>query len=310
MIRLRRARPLLGTLVEIEVTGTDEPALRLAVAAAFYEIARVHGLMTFHDIGSDVGRLNRTAAQAPVQVAPDTFAVLEMAAAIHAASGGAFDIAVAPQLVARGRLPNLHGSPLPAAAGSTRDIVLSSACMVRFARPLAIDLGGIAKGYAVDRAIERLAGMPAVARALVNAGGDLRVAGGGEVPIHVRHPLRAGQLLPPILLADSALASSAVDGPGPDEAALGPHVLRLHPDAAPRFAAASVCAPTCMVADALTKVVLAGVPACGAILQRLGASALAVGWDGELLRSAGFPAFAGTAAATSPHPGRRGAASA
>lgn len=145
MIRLRRARPLLGTLVEIEVAGTDEPALRLAVAEAFDEIARIHGLMSFHDIGSDVGRLNRTAAQTPVQVAPDTFAVLETAAVIHAASGGAFDIAVAPQLVARGRLPNLPGSPLPGAAGSTRDIVLSSACMVRFARPLAIDLGASPK---------------------------------------------------------------------------------------------------------------------------------------------------------------------
>lgn len=307
---MRRARPLLGTLVEIEVTGADESALRLAAAAAFDEIARIHALMSFHEIGSDVGRLNRTAAQVPVQVSPDTFAVLEMAAAIHAASGGAFDIAIAPQLVARGRLPNLHGSPLPGAAGSTRDILLSSACMVRFARQLAIDLGGIAKGYAVDRAIDRLAGMPAVASALVIAGGDLRVAGGGDVPIHVRHPLLAGQLLPPILLAGGALASSAVDAPGPDEVALGPHVLRLHPDAAPRFAAASVCAPTCMVADALTKVVLTNVPASGAILKKFGASALAVGWDGELLLSAGFPAFVGASAASPPYPDRREAAGA
>lgn len=305
MIRLRRARPLLGTLVEIEVAGADESALRLAVAAAFEEIARIQGLMSFREIDSDVGRLNRTAAQAPVQVSPDTFAVLEMAATIHAASGGAFDIAVAPQLVARGRLPNLFGSPLRTGAGSTRDIHLSSVCMVRFARPLAIDLGGIAKGYAVDRAIDRLAGFPAVATALVNAGGDIRVAGGGDVPIHVRHPLIAGQLLPPILLAGGALASSAADGPSPQEAALGPHVLRLHPAAAPRFAAASVCAPTCMVADALTKVVLAGVPDSGTILQRFGASALAVDWDGTLLRSAGFPAFACANAAALPHRGSR-----
>lgn len=304
MIRLRRARPLLGTLVEIEVASADETALRPAVAAAFDEIARIQGLMSFREIDSDVGRLNRAAAQSPVQVSPDTFAVLEMAASIHAASGGAFDIAVAPQLVARGRLPNLFGSPLPARAGSTRDIQLSSERMVRFARPLAIDLGGIAKGYAVDRAIARLAGFPAVASTLVNAGGDIRVAGDGDVLIHVRHPLHAGRLLPPILLASGALASSAADGTCPQDAARGPHVL-LHPDAIPRFAAASVCAPTCMVADALTKVVLAGMPDSGGILQRFSASALAVDWDGTLLRSAGFPAFACANAAALPHRGSR-----
>ncbi len=309
MIRLRRARPLLGTLVEIEVAGADEAGLRPAIAAAFGEIERIHGLMSFREIDSDVGRLNRAAAQTPVQVSRDTFAVLEMAASIHAASGGAFDIAVAPHLIARGRLPNLYGSPLPARAGSTRDIQLSSERMVRFARPLAIDLGGIAKGYAVDGAIARLAQFPAVDYALVNAGGDIRIAGGSTLPIHVRDPLHSGRLLPPILLGSGALASSAADGNCPQVEARGPHVLP-HPDAVPRFAAASVCAPTCMVADALTKVVLAGVPNSGTILQRFGASALAMDWDGILLRSAGFPAFACANAAALQHRGNRGAAGA
>ena len=74
---MRRARPLLGTYVEIEANGAAD--LERAVSAAFEAVARVHRLMSFHDAGSDVSRLNRRAACEPVSVDRWTATVLRQA---------------------------------------------------------------------------------------------------------------------------------------------------------------------------------------------------------------------------------------
>src|SRR5580704_8456358 len=76
---MRRARPLLGTYVEIEAAGLAAPALERAVDAAFGAIARVHRLMSFHDGDSDVSRLNRDAASAPGTIDGWTAKVLKKA---------------------------------------------------------------------------------------------------------------------------------------------------------------------------------------------------------------------------------------
>src|SRR5882724_9366490 len=94
---LKRAQPLLGTFVEVSARGPTA-ALGAALQRAFAAIARVHALMSFHAADSDVARLNRGAARAPVGVDPHTYAVLEAAARCARASDGAFDISVAPAL--------------------------------------------------------------------------------------------------------------------------------------------------------------------------------------------------------------------
>src|SRR6266849_3482332 len=93
---LRRAQPLLGTLVEIAAAGGAPADREAAVAAAFAAIARVHRLMSFHAADSDVGRLNREAAMRPIGVHAWPYLVLETAAELPRRSQGAFDIAVAP----------------------------------------------------------------------------------------------------------------------------------------------------------------------------------------------------------------------
>src|SRR5882724_1081294 len=85
---IRRARPLLGTFVEIGVTGEAAFAMEAAVDAAFEAVANVHRLMSFHAADSDVSRLNRQAGLRPTRVHAWTFEVLEAAVEMHRRSNG------------------------------------------------------------------------------------------------------------------------------------------------------------------------------------------------------------------------------
>src|SRR5262245_42143107 len=97
----RRARPLLGTFVDIAVAGAPRDVLDAEVESAFEVVAEVHRLMSAHDPESDVGRLNRSAAARAVSVHPWTYQVLEAALELHRRSVGIFDVAVAPETTAQ-----------------------------------------------------------------------------------------------------------------------------------------------------------------------------------------------------------------
>jgi len=233
---------LLGTYAEITVEGLEDERTTRAIDQAFAEIAAVHRLMSFHEAGSDLDRLHRARVGARVSVDARTHEVLTWSARMASASAGRFDPTVAAQQVARGLLPRPASAWSPHADADWRDIELFDSHHVRLARPLWIDLGGIAKGYAVDRAMEILVGAGA-RQVCVNAGGDLRVAGARAESIHVRTPAGICSL-PSADLANGALATSASTA------------TRGSARSTQRIV--SVVAPLCVVADALTKVVLAG----------------------------------------------------
>jgi len=254
---IRRARPLLGVVVSIEAQGEHAGE---AVEQAFAEIAAVHRLMSFHEARSELSRINREAHLRPVAVDPRTHTVIEFALTLSRQSDGAFDISVAPLLVASGALPAPQGAPAPAAGASWRNIRITAEG-VRFERPLWIDLGGVAKGYAVDCAIETLVRF-GVDGACVNAGGDLRVFGSKAHDVLLRS---SGGGAPVVTIENGALASSdSQEGRG------------VHFDAGRHCgsAFASVLAPNCMIADALTKVVLAKAEAAKPLLDFYGARGL------------------------------------
>jgi thiamine biosynthesis lipoprotein len=269
---LRRARPLLGTLVEIGARG-DPAVLPAAVEGAFAAIERVHRLMSFHDPASDVSRLNGEAHLRPVAVDQRTWAVLAHAQRIAAASDGAFDVTVAPPLVRWGYLPESR-QPLPTVRpNGYRSIELLAASRVRFRAPLLIDLGGIAKGYAVDLACEALEAC-GVTDYVVNAGGDLRV-GATPTLVEVRHP---GQ--PATTLALGTIRRAAIATSGRYYAGRTRHEGAVHPIVVPATAGCarysgsiSVRATDCATADALTKVVAILGNRSGPVLGRFGAEA-------------------------------------
>src|SRR6266700_958804 len=95
---VRRARPLLGTFVEIEAAGAAGSTTDAAVSAAFEAVARVHRLMSFHEPASDISRLNREAGLRPTRVDNWTFEVLQAAVEMHRCSNGVFDVTTAPTL--------------------------------------------------------------------------------------------------------------------------------------------------------------------------------------------------------------------
>lgn len=239
----------------------DTPAGAAALAQAFDAVARVHRLMSAHDPESDLGRMGRARAGLVVPVHPWTWRVLAAARSVAKMSGGAFD----PVAVASG------------GRATWCDLVPNSdRRSVRCRRRLRVDLGGIAKGFAVDQAVRTLrrAGLDT---GLVNAGGDLRGFGAREWPVHVRDACHPGRLLPIGSFMNRAVATSAPyfsahRVAGRDTSAL------MHPgtgSCATGEVSVTVLAPTAMIADALTKVVLFAEPArFEALLRRFRAHAI------------------------------------
>ena len=260
MSTLTRARPLLGTLVEVRVEGLGETQARAALDAAFAEVATVHARMSFHDAASDLSRLHVAEVGASVRVDFRTRDVLACALHIAALSGGCFDPTIAARQVVLGALLRPAFGRAPDENATWRDIELLDDDRVRLRRPLWIDLGGIAKGYAVDRAIEVLV-QAGASHAVVNAGGDMRVAGQREETVYLRGAARGGAA-GAVSITDAALASStgAVARMRSGRRWVGAHIDGRSKMPIATFSSASVIAPACMVADALTKVVLAASP--------------------------------------------------
>jgi thiamine biosynthesis lipoprotein len=262
----RRARPLLGTFVEITAAGASRSDLDDAIDGAFQAVADVHRLMSPHEPESDVSRLNREASARAVSVHPWTYEVLRMAVELYEASGGVFDVTV------------------PTHEMGGRAVELLAGHLVRLGRPEArIDVGGIAKGFAVDRAVDCLRdhGVP---QGVVNAGGDLGAFGPDPHVIHVRDPRDPRFVLCHVELRNEALASSggSFDPFQSSDAGVTGVIDPRTRTAVRGVQAATVRAPSCMVADALTKIVMVlGEPAAS-FLAQYGANALFVSAQGGM----------------------------
>jgi thiamine biosynthesis lipoprotein len=276
----RRARPLLGTLVEIAAAGAPAAA---AVDAAFAAVLEVHRLMSFHEAGSDVSRINMARAGEEIFVSPHTHRVLRFARRVSEACGGVFDVTVADVLVRHGFLPALPAEDVRPREATWRDLEVLAGNRVWWRRPGRIDLGGIGKGYAVDVAIETLQshGVPS---GLVNAGGDLRMFGEPQ-PVHVRLPEAHGMLAPLGLFSDCALATSAAyfSSVDSDGGPLEPLVDRERRICGAMQSSATVVAAECMTADALTKVVRLAPHLAPKVLDSFDARAIVI--DGARQRS-------------------------
>jgi thiamine biosynthesis lipoprotein len=207
----------LGTVIEITLIGKDEELATKASMQAFQEMKRVEYLMSPWIESSDVSRINRSAGKEGVKVSSETIEVIERAQEVSKFSGGGFDITMG-RLVQLWRKARERGTP-PGAEEvketlcfvNSRDITILPGRQVFLRKKgMSIDLGGIAKGYAIDRAFERLTAL-GYTNLIVNAGGDLRVGGSkreGPWSIGIRHPRDSEKIMARISVVDKAIATS------------------------------------------------------------------------------------------------------
>lgn len=275
---MRRARPLLGTIVDIAAGGAAD-VLPAAIEAAFAAIEQVQRLMSFHDPNSDVSRINGAEAGQEVRIDPHTVRVLQFAHQLSGLSGGLFDVTTASVLVESGFLPERGRETAPAGA-TYLDLLLLPGDRALWLRKGWIDLGGIAKGYAVDCAITALRSR-GVATAVVNAGGDLRCFGEPQ-PIHIRHPGVPTMLIYVGSLCDAAIATSGgyFSAKEVDGCQIDPLVDPRQRSCTSWGASVSVVARDGMTADALTKVVRLAPNSAPDILERFGAQAIVINREG------------------------------
>lgn len=246
-MRSQRAKPLLGTLVVLNIASntTDTGLCERGFTAGFDAIAHVQQRMSAHDPHSDLARLSRARPGDILHLDAATCEVLTLARDWWHRSAGAFDpCRAARRLHAQGLRPGLA----TATDGTLDDLAFLADDRVRVQRPVMLDLGGIAKGYAVDRAVAAMQAA-GVRHGLVDAGGDMRAWGDLRWACDIRHAgegLRSQRLGRLRMLDNTAIATSVAG--------------RLNPSFVPtasrrqtRWRSATVLAPDGVTADVLTK---------------------------------------------------------
>jgi len=207
---------IMGTAVRVELWSDQRAAGEAAVTAVMREMHRIDRTMSPHKPDSELSRINRDAATRPVPLSDEMFKLLERAAHFSELSGGAFDITYASvgQLYdyRLGVQPSDEALAAARAAVGWRKLELDARLRtVRFTQAgMRIDLGGFAKGHAVDNGITILR-RHGVEHAIVTAGGDSHVLGdrrGRPWTIAVRDPRRPGEVVALLPLDDTAISTS------------------------------------------------------------------------------------------------------
>ena len=213
---VRRQEAIMGTAITVELWSDDRRNGDAAAAAVIEEMHRIDRTMSPHKPASELSRINRDAALRPVAVSEEMFRLLQQAQRFAELSGGAFDITYAGV----GHLYDYRAGVRPSAAELERACATvgwrgleldAGTRSVRFARQgMRIDLGGFAKGHAVDNAVALLR-RRGIAHAIVSAGGDSRVLGdrrGRPWMVAVRDPRREGEAVAVLPLEDVSISTS------------------------------------------------------------------------------------------------------
>ena len=298
----KREEAIMGTAVAAELWADDELSGHAALDAVMAEMHRIDHTMSPHKADSELSRINRLAATEPVRLSAEMFGLLERALGFSSLTGGAFDISYASV----GHLYDYRSRIAPGSAALAsaraaigwRGLKLDRAARtLAFAHPgMRIDLGGFAKGHAVDNAVAILARL-GIRHAFVSAGGDSRVIGdkrGRPWTIGVRHPRDAAALVAVLPLEDTAVSTS-----GDYERFFEADGVRHHHiiDPATGRSPAAVHSVTILAADGLTAEALSkclfvlGVERGMALIEsQPGVDAVVVDAQGQLHYSTGLQA--------------------
>jgi thiamine biosynthesis lipoprotein len=301
--RLSFQRPMMGTSVEVILRDADPEASEAAVDKAYAEIKRIEEQLSVWSRESKLSEINLSGGERPVQVPAELFGLIRESIRIARASRGAFDVTVQ----ALGDLWDFH-SPLfrlpdPDAVKDRLNLVdyrkirldQESSTVFLEKAGMQISLGGIAKGYAVDRAVDVLR-RSGVKGGIVSAGGDLLAFGkredGGAWKVGVRNPRDPSKNICVIPASNLAVATS-----GDYERYRVAGGRRYHHIIDPRTGypsrgcmSVTVVAERALEADALaTAVFVLGPEEGGALLEKLqDVEGIIVDRDGKVTASSGL----------------------
>ena len=216
----RRTVPVMGTIAELTVVHRSEAQAQEALEAAIAELRWVDATMTRYSGASDIGRANAGASRDGIAVRPETAQVIETALRWSSASDGRFD----PGIGAASELWDVNNRHEPPPADAVQRLAGRSFWrhvdverragkgVVRYGeRDLHLDLGGIGKGYSLDRAV-RVLRERGIEHALVNLGGDLYALGespeGGAWRVGIKSPDDLRAVARTLEVSDRAVATS------------------------------------------------------------------------------------------------------
>ncbi len=176
-------QPSMGTTYRVVLYAPDEAAATQAARAAFDRIDQLDAMMTDYNDSSELMQLCAKAGGPPVKVSGELFEILAKAVELNAKTRGAFDVTVGPVVRLWRAARKENRLPDPAEIAKARELVGCDKMVlneknrtVQLLKPgMKLDLGGIAKGYAVDKALETLK-QKGIASALVVGGGDVGVS--------------------------------------------------------------------------------------------------------------------------------------
>ncbi|MBM3789455.1 MAG: FAD:protein FMN transferase [Acidobacteria bacterium] len=299
-LHFREERALGGTLYQIDIWADDEGAARAAMDEAFQSVSDNESVVSEWQESSEVSAVNRAAGREPVAVSPELLGVLARALRFSELTEGAFDVTFA----GCGRLWSIEERIIPGEEAlaqclehvNFRRLVLDVERSTVFLRDpdMRIGLGGIGKGYRIDRAAEILA-RHGISSFVVNGGGDIRVQGsngGAPWAVRIQHPRDAEGSLGTLYLERGAVVTSGDYSWYFDRDGVRYHHI-LDPATgrpARRSVSVTVVARSAMDADALATGLFVMGPDKGlALVEKLpGVEALIVGPDLVPRASGGF----------------------
>lgn len=218
---IKYTRPLMGTIVEITLIGKNEALLSAAAEAAFAEIKRLEGLMSHYREDSDVTKINNAAGKEPVAISNETMEVIEASLKASQITHGAFDISMGVLGKVwhftkddKGELtsPSKEDVKKLLPLIDYRQIIIDKESnKVKLAKKgMKINLGGVAKGYIVGKAVEVLK-KNGIKRGMVHAGGDMVVFNEPDSPpwlIGIQDPRNKDNIIGTLKVSNTTVATS------------------------------------------------------------------------------------------------------
>ncbi|MFT6333025.1 MAG: thiamine biosynthesis lipoprotein [Lentimonas sp.] len=247
MNSINRCKPLLGTYVEIDISGNFEDKILLQISKnVFSKIEKIESLMSFHNDESELSYINSNAFHHSCAISDEMREVIGQALEISKLTDGIYDISIGSELVKNGFLPN-RSIEFDEDA-SFKDIFLDGN-KIKFNKRMQLDLGGIAKGYAVDQALLEVKDKNV--EIVINAGGDLVMNNWEDKYVNIRIPNCLKSELKSMKMQNKAVATSASYYFNKNK---NPIISAKTKEMVSDKRSISVFAPNCMLADALTKV--------------------------------------------------------